>query len=139
MNRIQEAVAACLQERTGVRTVCGRSHLRSYPMLAVEAAENGTVLLDGGRQAEHSYTVTVTAASDRTREGETDLLSCLPDALLRGVPLKQGTEKRILHPTDIRREGETVTCSLTLCVPVPPLPDSRPAATDTMETLHLGL
>ena len=98
-----------------------------------------TVLLDGGRQAEHSYTVTVTAASDRTRERETDLLSLLPDALLRGIHMKQGTEERILHPSDIRREGEAVTFSLTLCVPVPPLPDSRPPATDTMETLHLGL
>ena len=139
MNHIQKAVAACLQERTGIRTVCGRSHLREYPMLAVEASENGTTLLDGGRQAEHTYAVTVTAASDRTREGETDLLSCLPDVLLRGVPMKQGTEERILHPSDIRREGEAVTFSLTLCVPVPPLPDSRPAATDTMESLHLGL
>lgn len=139
MNDIREAVAACLQERTGVRTVCGRSHLRAYPMLAVEAAENGTVLLDGGRQAEHSYTVTVTAASDRTREGETDLLACLPDALLRGIPMKQGLDNRILHPTDIHRNGEDVSFSLTLCVPVPPLPDSCPAATDTMERLHIGL
>ena len=139
MNRIQEAVAACLQERTGVRTVCGRSHLREYPMLAVEAAENGTVLLDGGRQAEHSYTVTVTAASDRTRAHNGDLLASLTPLLLGGIPMTCGDGKRALHPLNCETDGETLTFSLALCVPVPPLPDSRPAATDTMETLHLGL
>lgn len=139
MNRIQEAVAACLQERTGIRTVCGRSHLRDYPMLAVEAAENGTVLLDGGRQAEHSYTVTVTAASDRTRAHNGDLLASLTPLLLGGIPMACDGEKRVLHPLNCETDGETLTFSLTLCVPVPPLPDSRPPATDTMETLHLGL
>ena len=139
MNHIQEAVAAWLQQRTGIRTVCGRSHLREYPMLAVEVAENGTVLLDGGRQAEHSYTVTVTAASDRTREQNGDLLASLTPLLLGGIPMTCDGGKRVLHPLNCETEGETLTFSLTLCVPVPPLTDSRPAATDTMETLHLGL
>lgn len=139
MNRIQEAVAACLQERTGIRTVCGRSHLHAYPMLAVEAAESGTVLLDGGRQAEHRYTVTVTAAADRTREHNGDLLASLTPLLLGGIPMTCDGEKRVLHPLNCETDGETLTFSLTLCVAVPPLPDSRPPADHTMGTLHLGL
>lgn len=55
-----------------------------YPLLAVSVREDGTVLVDGGRQAEHTYRVTVSAASDRERDGNTALLSSLTPVLLRG-------------------------------------------------------
>ena len=64
---IQDSVAAYLQ-------VYGRPHrggsdesAGEYPLLAVSVREDGTVLVDGGRQAEHTYRVTVSAASDRER------------------------------------------------------------------------
>ena len=72
MKAVQDSVAAYLQESTGVRTVADRTRARGeYPLLAVSVREDGTVLVDGGRQAEHTYRVTVSAASDREREGNT--------------------------------------------------------------------
>lgn len=75
MTGIQQAVATCLQERTGIRTVCGRSRLAEYPMLAVSVSEKATVLVDGGRQAEKTFAVTVTARADRAGDGNTALLT----------------------------------------------------------------
>ena len=78
MKAIQDSVAAYLQACTGVRTVADRTRARGeYPLLAVSVREDGTVLVDGGRQAEHTYRVTVSAASDREREVNTALLSSL--------------------------------------------------------------
>lgn len=105
MKEIQEAVRACLEERSGVGAVPDRCRSREYPMLAVSVREGGTVLLDGGRQAEHTYLVTVTAVSDRDREENTPLLSELIPLLLRGVPLEENGENQVLHPLDIRTEG----------------------------------
>ena len=103
MKAIQDSVAAYLQACTGVRTVADRTRARGeYPLLAVSVREDGTVLVDGGRQAEHTYRVTVSAASDRERDGNTALLSSLTPVLLRGVPMGE----RTLHP-------------LELCVPLP--------------------
>lgn len=115
MKAIQDSVAAYLQESTGVRTVADRTRARGeYPLLAVSVREDGTVLVDGGRQAEHTYRVTVSAASDREREVNTALLSSLTPILLRGVPMGE----RTLHPLEVKTEGETLTFTVELCVPL---------------------
>lgn len=140
MKHIQEAVRAYLEEAARIRAVADRTFVRGeYPLLAIEVQEKGTVLLSGGKLAEHTYEVTVTAASDRERNGTTPLLSDLTLHLLRGIPMKQDGEKRMLHPLHITTEGDTLSFSLELCVPVPPLAVDAPEATDTMETLHFGV
>lgn len=140
MNVIQEAVRAYLKKASGVNTVCDRTRVRGeYPLLAVAVKEDGTVLMDGGRQAQHTYQVTVTAVNDRDRDGNTALLASLTVPLLRGIPMVDGSgESRTLHPLDIRTEGEELTFSLTLCVPVPPLPKPGQTEPGVMETLHMG-
>lgn len=134
MKDIQEAVRACLEERSGVKAVPDRSPCREYPMLAVSVREGGTVLLDGGKQAEHTYLVTVTAVSDRDREGNTALLSALVPLLLRGVPLE--AEGRWLHPLDIQTHGEELTFSISLCRR---LPEDGGTDLGLMETLHVRM
>ena len=85
MNRIQEAVRAYLEQAARIPAVSDRTRVRGeYPLLAVGVHEDGTVLIAGGKQAEHTYQVTVTAANDRARDGNTELLSSLPLHLLRG-------------------------------------------------------
>ena len=135
MKAIQDAVTAYLQKAAGVRTVAARTRIAGeYPLLAVAVREDGTVLVDGGRQAEHTYRVTVTAASDRNRDGNTALLASLVPLLLRGVPMGD----RVLHPLEVKTEGEELTFSLELCVPVPPDESAGEAATEKMKTLSLG-
>lgn len=140
MKDIQEAVRACLEERSGVKTVPDRSRCREYPLLAVSVREGGTVLLDGGKQAEYTYLVTVTAAADRDREGNTPLLSRLVPLLLRGVPLEENGEHRVLHPLDIRTEGEELTFSVVLCRRLPKT-EAGPEEEDLelMRTLHVRM
>ena len=136
MKAIQDAVTAYLQKVTGVRAVADRTRVAGeYPLLAVAVREDGTVLVDGGRQAEHTYRVTVTACSDRNRDGNTALLAALPPVLLRGVPMG----KRTLHPLDIKTEGEELTFSVVLCVPVPPAEKPGQTEPGIMETLRLGI
>ena len=136
MKAIQDAVTAYLETATGVRTVADRTRAPGvYPLLAVAVREDGTVLVDGGRQAEHTYRVTVTACSDRNRDGNTALLSSLAPCLLRGIPMGD----RVLHPLDVKTEGEELTFSLELCVPVPGDDSAGEAATEKMGTLSLGL
>ena len=136
MNAIQNAVKAYLERVTGIRTVADRTRVPGvYPLLAVAVRENGTVLVDGGRQAEHTYRVTVTACSDRNRDGNTALLSSLAPCLLRGIPMGD----RVLHPLDVKTEGEELTFSPELCVPVPGDDSAGEAATEKMGTLSLGL
>lgn len=140
MKYIQQAVAAYLEQATGIRTVCDRTRVRgTYPMLAVGIEEKGTVLLSGGRLAEHTYQVTITAVSDRDRDGNTALLSDLPVWLLRGVPMETEDGLRILHPLHIATEGEELTFTLEVCVCVPPLTTHGEEATETMDTLHFGV
>ena len=136
MKAIQDAVTAYLQKVMGVRTVADRTRVAGeYPLLAVAVREDGTVLVDGGRQAEHTYRVTVTAASDRNRDGNTALLASLVPHLLRGVPMGD----RVLHPLDVKTEGEELTFSLELCValPEPERPGMEPPG--IMQTLNLGV
>lgn len=140
MRAVQEAVRAYLEKYSGVRTVCNHTRVRgAYPLLAVAVREDGTVLVDGGRQAERTYAVTVTAASDREREGNPALVAGLVPLLLRGIPMERAGERRVLHPLEIRTEGETVTFTITLCVSVPPLPDMAERAFEMMKDLHFGV
>ena len=82
MKSVESAVTAYLQAAASVPAVAERSRAAGvYPLLAVSVREGGTVLVDGGRQAEHTYHATVTAASDRHREGAGALLSVTPSAL----------------------------------------------------------
>ena len=136
MKAIQDAVRLDGQKAMGIRAVADRTRVAGeYPLLAVGVREDGTVLVDGGRQAEHTYLVTVTAADHRNRDGNTALLSSLTPCLLRGIPMGD----RVLHPLDVKTEGEELTFSLELCVPVPPEDSSGEAATEHMGTLHLGV
>lgn len=136
MKAIQDAVTAYLEKATGIRAVADRTRVPGvYPLLAVAVREDGTVLVDGGRQAEHTYRVAVTACSDRNRDGNTALLASLPPVLLRGVPMGE----RTLHPLDIKTEGEALTFSLVLCVPVPPAEKPGQTEPGVMETLRLGI
>ena len=140
MKRIQEAVRAYLEEASGVRTVCDRTPVQGeYPLLAVSVTEDGTLLLAGGRMAEHTYQVTVTAASNRERTENTALLSSITRVLLRGIPMDTKHGRRILHPLNITTKGEALTFSVELCVPVPPLADHSAASVEAMETLHFGV
>ena len=140
MKAIQDAVRAYLERATGVRAVADRTRAAGvYPLLAVAVREDGTVLVDGGRQAEHTYRVTVTAASDRNRDGNTALLSSLAPCLLRGVPMETADGSRTLHPLDVKTEGEELTFSLELCVALPEDESGGEAATEKMGTLSLGL
>ena len=136
MKAIQGAVTAYLQKATGVRAMADRTRVAGeYPLLAVAVREDGTVLVDGGRQAEHTYRVTVTAASDRNRDGNTALLASLVPHLLRGVPMGD----RVLHPLEVKTEGEELTFSLELCVPLPEPEKPGTEPPGVMENLHLGV
>ena len=136
MKAIQDAVRLYLQKTTGVRAVADRTRVAGeYPLLAVAVREDGTVLVDGGRQAEHTYRVTVTAASDRNRDGNTALLASLAPCLLRGVPMGD----RVLHPLDVKIEGEELTFSLEQCVPLPAAERPGTEPPGVMENLHLGV
>lgn len=138
MTDIQAAIAAYLQRETGVRAVEKRSRAAGYPLLTVTARESGTVVLDGGRQAEHAYAVSVTAASDREREEADRLLTGVTAALLRGVPFTpgDGSGDRVLHPTDIRTEGDTLTCTIAICRRLPQ-PGAKPP--ELMEAIHVAV
>lgn len=139
MKTIQEAVRAYLESASGIRAVSDRTRVRGeYPLLAVSVKSGGTVLIAGGRQAEQTYLVTVTAISDRQREVGTELLSSLPLHLLRGIPAVFHGETRTLHPLGIETDGEELTFSLVLCVPVPPVSTPDAETGDTMHTLHFA-
>lgn len=140
MKQIQEAVRAFLEEETGICTVCDRTEVRGkYPLLAVSVAEKRTLLLAGGKLAEHGYEVTVRAAADREREGNTALLSELVPLLLGGIPMVRDGQRRTLHPLDLRTDEEKLTFALELCVAVEPLSDGDEPAAEPMQTLHFGV
>ena len=140
MKAIQDAVRLYLQKATGIRTVADKTRVAGeYPLLAVAVREDGTVLVDGGRQAEHTYRVTVTACSDRNRDGNTALLASLVPHLLRGVPMETEDGGRTLHPLDVKTEGEELTFSLELCVPLPEPEEPGTEPPGIMQTLNLGV
>lgn len=87
------------------------------------------------RQAEHTYRVTVSAASDREREVNTALLSSLTPVLLRGVPMGE----RTLHPLELKTEGETLTFTVELCVPLPQPEKPGMEPPGRMATLNLDI
>lgn len=135
MTEIQQAVTAWLAQQTGVRTVAGRSPVREYPMLAVEVEQAGITLVDGGRQAERRYTVSVSAAADRDREGSSALLTDLVPILLRGIPM----DGRVLHPLEVSTEEDRLTFALCLCQLIPLSEDGQSGEPGYMEHLHFTI
>ena len=79
--------------------------------------------------------MTVSAASDREREGNTTLLSSLTPILLRGVPMGE----RTLHPLELKTEGETLTFTVELCVPLPQPEKPGMEPPGRMATLNLDI
>ena len=145
MNRIQEAVCAYLQQESGISAVAAPDRAAGrYPALAVAVEERGVTLGDGGRQALHDWEVTVTAAKNRERDGETALLASLLPPLLRGIPLTvpgsvTGGQpvRRVLSPLQIRTEGDRLTFRLQVWAPVPPKAAAG-GEPGRMEVLHLS-
>jgi hypothetical protein len=139
MKDIQTAVTQWLQLKTGARSVSGHAKAAAYPVLTVEVQETGSMLLCGGRQCERTYGVTVHAASDRMREGKNDLLDKVSAALIGGVPVEtEDGETRILHPLDIKTEGDALTFSLTFCTLTPARTNMEGAA-GLMKTLKIHI
>lgn len=88
MNDIKEGVRAYLERESGIHAVCAPArHTGEYPLITVDAREDGTVLCAGGAQAEHRYRVTVTCAGDRERSDKNGRLAALVPVLLRGIPM----------------------------------------------------
>lgn len=137
MNHIQDAVCAYLEAQTGIKAVRAGEHCAGkYPVLAVDIREEKTLLCAGGKQAEHTYRVTVTAAPNRERSGEVAALAGLVPVLLRGIPLViPGGGKRVLSPLGIETEDDALRFTLRLCVPIPPEQGGGEDA-DMMQTLH---
>ena len=79
--------------------------------------------------------MTVSAASDRERDGNTALLSSLTPILLRGVPMGE----RTLHPLELKTEGETLTFTVELCVPLPRPEKPGMEPPGRMATLNLDI
>lgn len=130
MIQIQQAVAHWLGQKTGVRAVAGRSPVQEYPLFTVEAELDGVTPVDGGRQCEERFSVTVTAAADRDREESRAFLAPLARALPAGIPM----DDRVLHPQDVSTKGDALCFSLTLCRRCPAEPvEENPVA---MEHLH---
>mgnify|MGYP006934514177 FL=1 len=139
MKDIREGVRAYLERESGIHAVCAPAmHAGEYPLLTVDAREDGVVLCAGGRQAEHRYRVSVTCASDRERSDKNAALSALADLLLRGIPVTlgegAGAQRRVLSPRELETEGDTLRFALALTRVVPPEADSGGA--ETMRVLH---
>ena len=109
MKAIQDSVAAYLQACTGIRTVADRTRARGEYPLL--------------------------AVSVREREVNTALLSSLTPVLLRGVPMGE----RTLHPLELKTEGETLTFTVELCVPLPRPEKPGMEPPGRMATLNLDI
>lgn len=133
MVHIQQAVAQWLGQKTGVKAVAGQSPVQTYPLLTVEADLESATPVDGGRQCEERFAVTVTAAADRDRDRSREILAGLALALPAGIPM----DDRVLHPQDVSTQGDTLRFSLTLCR-VRPVSGEEEAA-GFMETLHFNV
>lgn len=93
-----------------------------------------------------SALVTAPAPPDRAyvlpeavREDGTVLLAGLVPLLLAGVPMERDGCRRVLHPLDIRTEGEELSFSLELCVPLPRAGGPEETEPGLMKTLHVEL
>lgn len=140
MNDIKEGVRAYLQRVSGIRCVCAPAGFAGeYPLLTVDAREDGTVLCAGGTQAEHRYRVTVQCAIDRERSDKNGKLAELVPLLLRGIPMtmQEGgrTEGRVLSPQELTTEGDELRFLLALTRTVPPEEESGGEA-EPMRVLH---
>lgn len=143
MNDIREGVRAYLEQESDTRAMNAPvRHTGEYPLLAVDAREDGVVLCAGGAQAEHRYRVTVTCAGDRERSDKNEKLAALIPMLLRGIPMTLpsgvpggGKVRRVLSPQEIETEGDELRFLLTLTRSVPPKEDGG-AGGETMRTLH---
>ena len=88
MNNIKEGVRAYLERESGIHAVCAPArHTGEYPLLTVDAREDGAVLCAGGAQAEHRYRVSIRCAGDRERSDKNGRLAALVPVLLRGIPM----------------------------------------------------
>ena len=80
MNDIKEGVRAYLERESGIHAVCAPArHTGEYPLITVDAREDGAVLCAGGAQAEHRYRVSIRCAGDRERSdknGPDKILTC---------------------------------------------------------------
>lgn len=133
MIQIQQAVAQWLTQQTGIKAVAGRAPVQDYPLFAVEAELKSATPLDGGRQCEECFSVTVTAASDRDRDSSREILADLALALPGGIPM----DDRVLRPEDVSTKGDTLQFFITLCR-VRPLSNQQDAP-QIMETLHFDV
>ena len=114
MNDIKEGVRAYLERESGIHAVCAPArHTGEYPLLTVDAREDGAVLCAGGAQAEHRYRVTVTCAGNRERSDKNGRLAALVPVLLRGIPMALpsgvpggGKVRRVLSPQGLETEGD---------------------------------
>jgi len=144
MNDIREGVRAYLERESGIHAVCAPArHTGEYPLITVDAREDGVVLCAGGAQAEHRYRVTVTCAGDRERSDKNARLAALVPVLLRGIPMTLpagvsggGKVQRVLSPREIETEGDELRFLLVLTRPVPPKEDGGGAGGETMQVLH---
>jgi hypothetical protein len=48
-------------------------------------------------------------------------------------------QRRTLHPLDIQTEGEELTCSIALCVPLPQTKKAEGTEPGIMEVLHMDI
>ena len=114
MNDIKEGVRASLERESGIHAVCAPArHAGEYPLLTVDAREDGAVLCAGGAQAEHRDRVSIRCAGDRERSDKNGRLAALVPVLLRGIPMALpsgvpggGKVRRVLSPQGLETEGD---------------------------------
>ena len=127
MNDIKEGVRAYLERESGIHAVCAPArHTGEYPLLTVDAREDGAVL----------------CAGDRERSDKNGRLAALAPVLLRGIPMALpsgvpggGKVRRVLSPQGLETEGDELRFTLSLTRSVPPKADGG-AGSETMQVLH---
>ena len=128
MNDIKEGVRAYLERESGIHAVCAPArHTGEYPLLTVDAREDGAVL----------------CAGDRERSDKNGRLAALVPVLLRGIPMALpsgvpggGKVRRVLSPQGLETEGDELRFTLSLTRSVPPKADGGGAGSETMQVLH---
>ena len=130
MIQIQQAVAQWMGQKAGVKAVAGRSPVQDYPLITVEVELESATPVDGGKQCEERFSVTVTAAADRDRDQSRQRLANLARALPGGIPM----DDRVLHPEMVSTKGDALRFSLALCRVCPTAGEGE--GTAPMEQLH---